>query len=64
MIISDTKKGHPRYTRPSMNDSGNSVEFHFLMSEKRGSLPAAPHPVFSTRGSWAKRKDAVNNSEP
>lgn len=29
-----------------------------------GSLPAAPYPAFSTGGSCAYRKDAVNNSEP
>lgn len=34
-------RGHPRCTSPSMNDSGNSVEFHFLMSEKSGSQSQA-----------------------
>lgn len=34
-------RGHPRCTSPSMNDSGNSVEFHFLMSEQSGSQSQA-----------------------
>lgn len=63
------RRGHPRYTGPSM---ARQWKRHWIslpdVREENwavaGSLPAASHPAFSTKGSRVYRKGAVNNSEP
>lgn len=66
---SDTEKGASKVHKP-INERQWKQRWISLPDVRgdwqpvSGSLPAAPHPVLSTRGSWAKRKDAVNNSGP